>query len=87
MTSRYISDSRMLFRGKDVFQFVKAVKHRPVQIPLHHLHFTENATGYDMIFLDGIQRTTQKTHDNFKVNEGYAKDVNGNLLELVWLRL
>ena len=79
----YLSDSRMQFRGKDPFEFVRVVSEKPVQVLLHPLHFTRDGDGYDGIFAEGIRNHVEKIHQTFQVNETYMEHVGGDLFGVV----
>ena len=68
----YMSDSRMSFKGKNPFEFVKKAKKQPIQILLHPLHYTENGGNYLEIFANFILNMIEMIDENFKVNSTYS---------------
>lgn len=74
--SSYLSDSRMDFRGKNLYEFVEKVKDRPIQILLHPLHYSDNGLDrYPDIFCNHIKRYTDAIDDSFRVNSTYVEQI------------
>ncbi|QNL20892.1 hypothetical protein HZR84_02680 [Hyphobacterium sp. CCMP332] len=83
---RYLSDSRMDFRGKNPFEFIKKVKDRPIQVLTHPMHYTESGENYDKIIPEYISEHMDFIEDYF-VNEfksqKYIDEVKPSLRYLV----
>jgi len=76
----YMSDSRMDFRTKDPYEFVKRVRESVIQILLHPMHFSENGDEYPEIMCKCIQRNMQHIDENFIVNDTFCRQMNGKKL-------
>ena len=72
----YLSDSRMDFRGKNPFTFVKKVKDCPIQILLHPVHYSEKGLAYPDIFYEHIKRYTDAIDNSFRVNSTYEAQIS-----------
>ncbi|CAN5394548.1 hypothetical protein BH10BAC5_BH10BAC5_11310 [soil metagenome] len=79
----YISDSRMQFRGKDIYGFLDGIKNSHLQILLHPMHFSEKGYGYEDIFKKYIYNTLTELNEFFSTNTTYQKKAQGNLFELI----
>ena len=84
----YISDSRMHFRGKDIYKFIdKYDGTNLLQILLHPMHFSLKGDDYKKIILSGIKRTIENQHEQFKANNAYKDNVGSkfpkNLLKKI----
>ncbi|MAT38379.1 MAG: hypothetical protein CL946_02110 [Ectothiorhodospiraceae bacterium] len=78
----YMSDSRMNFRGKNPYEFVKRAVEKPLQVLLHPLHFTEDGIGYPDIHAEYIKRhIAHIDEEHTKVNSGYAASKNTGLYD------
>ncbi|MCS7244456.1 MAG: hypothetical protein RMJ36_06975 [Candidatus Calescibacterium sp.] len=74
---KYISDSSMDFRGKNIYEFIKKSEIHVVQVLLHPFHFTEEGyTNYNQIFSKILRRKISIIHEYFKASRKYAKEVN-----------
>ncbi len=51
---KYLSDSRMQFRNKNPFEFIKNVKEHVMQILTHPMHFSEDGMGYFQIIPNAL---------------------------------
>ena len=67
----YLSDSRMDFRGKNPYTFVKKIKEYPIQILLHPLHYSEDNLTYPDIIYEHIKSYTDVIHSRFLLNSTY----------------
>jgi len=76
----YLSDSRMQFRGKDPYEFVKRAIEKPIQVLLHPMHFSPEGGGYDAVVSDGIQQYIQRIHKSFQPNATYVIDVGDDIM-------
>ncbi|MCS6955740.1 MAG: hypothetical protein NZM44_05225 [Candidatus Calescibacterium sp.] len=73
---KYISDSCMDFRGKNIYEFIKKSEIHVIQILLHPFHFTEEGyTNYNQIFSKILRRKIGLIHKYFKPNRKYANEV------------
>ena len=79
----YISDSRMQFRGKDIYGFLDGIKNSHIQILLHPMHFSEKGYGYDSILKKYINNVLSELHEYFSTNTTYQEQTKGKLLELM----
>ena len=68
----YLSDSRMSFRGKDPYEFVKNAKNRPVQITLHPIHYSEDGGNYLDIFTDYFSDLINNFDKRLRINSTYS---------------
>ncbi|MGE5363054.1 MAG: hypothetical protein ACM3SM_02905 [Bacteroidota bacterium] len=78
--SNYISDSRFLFRGKDIFEFIRNIDKSMLQILLHPMHYSETGDGYDKIVVDHIVRYMKEIHNTFGVNSTYIEQVGDDII-------
>ncbi len=85
---RYLSDSRMDFRGKNPFEFIKNVKDRPIQVLTHPMHYTENGDSYSTIIPNYIVEHIDSIEDYFRnefKSQKYIDEVKPSLKELIRL--
>lgn len=76
----YIADSRMDFRGKNPFEFVKKVESGPVQVLLHPIHFTESGSDYPEIMSAVARRFIDGLHTLVLPNSTYASQMKNESL-------
>jgi hypothetical protein len=76
----YISDSRMDFRSKDPYEFVKKARNSVIQVLLHPMHYSENGDDYPEILCKSVQRSMDNIDQTFIVNETFYKQMNGKKL-------
>lgn len=74
--SKYLSDSRFLFSGKDPYEFVKQVKDSVVQVLLHPMHYHDKEKTYPEIFADYILCKIDKIEEAISVNSTYVKQID-----------
>lgn len=74
---RYLSDSRMNFRGKDPYVFIEQAKDYPIQIVLHPLHYSEDGAGYPEIFHKFVKRMVDDIDLRFRNNSTYLNQIAG----------
>ena len=79
----YISDSRMQFRGKDIYGFLDGIERSHIQILLHPMHFSEKGYGYDSILKKYINNILNDLHEYFSTNTTYQEQTGGKLHELL----
>lgn len=80
----YLSDSRMSFRGKDPFDFVTRVKHSPLQILLHPMHFSDQGQGYRGRLCEHIKSYCDRLESGFRENSSCDEELgNDSLLSLI----
>lgn len=73
---RYLSDSRMGFRGKDPFDFVEENLEKTIQILLHPLHFTDSGGDYRHIMQNYLRHHVDQLDAQFRTaNDAYAGQV------------
>lgn len=77
----YLSDSRMDFRGKDPYEFVRAAIDRPVQVLLHPIHYSENGDAYPDLYCRMLKSHIGEVHREALVNTAYAGQMSCSLLE------
>lgn len=68
----YISDSQMNFRGQMIYEFVKNIKYRTIQILLHPMHYSETGSGYSGAVQDHVLNYLKIIDDSFSVNPTYC---------------
>lgn len=81
-SSRYSSDSRMIFRTppESLFEIAKT---ETAQINLHPEHYSETGEAYPHCQVTYIERRMTTIHDLFSTNAGYAKIVTNHLRDHV----
>ncbi|MHC4871926.1 MAG: polysaccharide deacetylase family protein [Planctomycetota bacterium] len=72
----YLADSRMDFRGKNPYEFIKKVKVHPIQILLHPLHYSEDGMDYPDIFLKHISKYIDAIDKSFRLNSTYEEQIS-----------
>ncbi len=78
----YISDSRMLFRGKNLFTFIERVRDHTVQVLLHPLHFGEVPRTYPDILADHLKTCIRALDEEWRLcSSTYCGQLKGTLLE------
>jgi len=78
----YISDSRMLFRGKNLFTFIEKVREHTIQVLLHPLHFGEVPRTYPDILADHLKTYIQALDEEWQLcSSTYCDQLEGTLLE------
>ena len=77
----YMSDSRMLFSGKNPYEFVRRVKEMPLQIALHPNHYTVDGNGYPEIFHGIAARYINDLDRWFRVNSTYVEQMPQHLYD------
>lgn len=75
----YISDSRMDFRGKDIYKFINNIENKPIQILLHPLHYSEKGGGYPDILWNYFYNHIKSVHRLFYANETYRKQLKKSI--------
>lgn len=79
----YISDSCMDFRGKNIFDFVKKSKEKPIQILLHPFHFSEEGyVDYLSLFSKVIKRNIKTISSILQSNTKFANDIGELKIEV-----
>ena len=77
---RYISDSRMIFNEKNIYDFVKGVADHPVQILLHPMHYSNEPVDYPMIMAKHEEMYVEQLNNLFNLNETYSKQLGDSSL-------
>jgi len=75
----YISDSRMVFLH-NIYQFVERARSSHVQVLLHPLHFTPQASTYPEIVCDLVTEMVSQVDSEFSVNSTYSEQMRGRVL-------
>lgn len=79
--SRYISDSSMDFRGKDIYKFIDNIGDKPMQILLHPFHYSKEGGGYPEIFWNYFYSHMKDIHRLFSINATYKKQLKKGLVK------
>lgn len=78
----YLSDSRMVFRGKDPFVFINKVQERTIQILLHALHFGPTPRAYPDILADHLESAIRSLDEEWRLSSStYCEQAEGSLLQ------
>lgn len=78
--SNYISDSRMDFREKNPYEFVKRAVYMSIQVLLHPAHWMGEDRDYIKIFHGSVQDFISDVDTFFKVNSKYRQCIEGSTL-------
>ena len=84
--SSYIADSRMDFRGENIYDFVLRVKTNPVQILLHPMHFSEEGLGYPDNICTHIINYIKFLDDDYSENSTYNEIMNTSLFNYLYTK-
>jgi hypothetical protein len=76
----YIADSRMDFRGKNLFEFIEQVRNSTIQIVLHPFHYNEKEMTYFEIVIEHIENYINFLDADFHLNSAYAEKMDSTLL-------
>lgn len=79
--AKYLSDSRLLFSGKNPYEFVRQVKDSVVQVLLHPIHYNEEDLGYPDILAKYILRKIDSLDALINVNSTYAEQIGDSSLK------
>lgn len=73
---KYISDSCMDFRGKDIYSFVTLASYKPIQILLHPMHFSETGEpNYLLLMRRYFENFIGYLNIYFSKNSKYQMDI------------
>ena len=75
----YLSDSRMDFRGKNPFEFVRRAAAHPVQVLLHPIHYSQNGDRYPDLFYRMLKHHIGEVDREARLNATYAGQMPGSL--------
>ena len=76
----YMSDSRMEFRKKDPYEFIKKASFMSVQVLLHPAHWIGKNRYYTEIFHSSVQDLINDIDAFFKVNSKYRQHIKDSTL-------
>lgn len=83
----YLSDSRMMFRGKDPFVFIQKAAERTIQILLHALHFGPTNRTYPKILADHLVSVIRTLDEEWRLcSSTYCDQIEGSLLDYLTRR-
>ena len=80
---RYLSDSRMVFAGGDIYEFAAQAANSVVQLLLHPLHYSDHGGGYESLFSQYARTLIEAVDGSFRDNDGYCMAMPGSLLDAV----
>ena len=83
----YLSDSRMNFRNKNPFEFLKIAKKDTIQILLHPMHYHDKPNGYSKIIMSYFKNLVYEMNQDWLLNSSFRKETKNkknfiNILEL-----
>jgi len=78
--TNYLSDSRMDFRVKNLYEFVKRATHISIQLLLHPAHWIGEDRDYVEICHESVQDFISDADTFFKVNSRYRQCIEGSTL-------
>jgi hypothetical protein len=79
----YMSDSRMSFRDKEPYEFIKRAATDRLQILLHPIHYSEEGESYLSLISECVFRFADTLHEYISLNSGYSEEMNGKTLREV----
>lgn len=81
--ANYLSDSRMNFRGKNPFEFIKKAEKELLQVLLHPIYYTESGDSYSQIMKDLVFRFADDVDEMCgAVNELHKFNLSGSSLRI-----
>lgn len=84
-SENYMSDSKMGFRDKNPYEFIKKATTSRLQINLHPLHYSETGGNYPKLLLENVYHYTDSLHEYISVNSQYVEEIKGKTLREILL--